>query len=101
MHGEQNAHNDKKEHEKSDAIHKYGTEPMGLSCALELCNIYWIRDHMVRVFEDCQGVLVLLVNTYEQRAPTGSETRSQIGWNTTRRQQVADLRAFSCIAKGT
>jgi hypothetical protein len=75
MYGDESAKDSKKEYEHGDAAFEYCAEPPRLNCLSELRYVYRLGYYMLRVFQQCQCILILLVDTHKQRATASERTR--------------------------
>lgn len=95
MRGKENTKNGKEEQEKSHAAHEHGAKTLGSRRTFELRNVYRLSHLMLRILDDRQRVIKLLVDAHEQGATTSKRAGGQIRWNPARLKQIANLPAFS------
>lgn len=94
MHGEQNPNDRQEQQQHRTTTDEHGTKPLRAFGLLELRDVYRMSDHVLRILKERHGVVVLLVDAYEQRRQRTTETRIPVRWNTTRSEQSAHLRTL-------
>lgn len=99
IYGDESAQDSKKKHEHGDAAFEYCADPLRLNRLPELRYVYRFSHYVPRVFQQCQCILILLVDTHKQRTTTSERTRIQIRWDATRLKQIANLPAFCRIVE--